>query len=110
MRFLFIISLFLIYSCSPANYSISSNTGEKVLLDARTTLKLINKSKEAVKFYIVSIEDPNEEVTVEVRAKGFVNVDNFECGRYDVYVKDQMLKNNFIRPKFKNKFTYEVKR
>ena len=111
MNKLLLFSLVLImFSCSPAVYKSESNPVGKALLDGTTKLTLINKSKDAVNFYIVNIDAPDEEITVEVIAKSEVVITDFDCGRYDIFVKDQLLKSTLIRPKFKNKLTYEIKR
>lgn len=100
----------LLTGCNPSWYMVQSNPTERALLDATTELKLINKSNEAVVFYIVNCDFPDDEITVEVKAKGKTSISNFDCGRYNIFVKDQMLDGVRIRPKFRNKLTYEIKR
>jgi hypothetical protein len=103
MRYLIILLLFL-SSCVPSKYAIDSNPSD-LLLDETTTLTLHNKSDKPINFYIVN--ERFGEITVQVSAKDKAKLKNFICGRYDVSVEGQTIHNNLIRPRFKNKYTYE---
>ena len=105
MRYLIILLLFL-SSCMNSRYTINSNPSH-LLLDETTTLTLHNKSDKPINFYIVNVEERFGEITVQVSAKDKTTLKNFICGRYDVSVEGETIHNNLIRPRFKNKYTYE---
>lgn len=100
----------LLFSCSPAMYKAESNPVGKALLDGSTEVTLINKTNQAVVFYVVNVAHQDSGLSVSVPAKSKEVITSFECGRYNIFVKDQMLKSIFIQLNFKNKLTYEIRR
>ena len=104
---IFFLTIFL-FSCSPGMYQIQSNPDKNVLLEGLTDLTLINKTDSVLVFHISDAEDLDEEVTVEVPGQSKRVINNFECGKYNIKCRRQVLYNQSVI-KGHNTFTYYLK-